>query len=261
MRLLLIDGTNIVMRFAFAMVPGADVADHPAVLAQLPQILGAVEKAIWGCAAFVKTPYVVVALDSGESWRRDVYPEYKAGRKHATLTWTNRLNAHLDGVGIKTARSFGFEGDDVIATLVARAARAGHQTAVLSSDTDMLMLASTFCDVYQFGKKGEARYVLRDMEWVRKKYELQSVGQLAAYKALVGEQGDNLPGLLGVGPVKARRMLGHNMTVSHTALAPHDYERYALMLKLVTLRDDAPVDLISPAACRLGKPLIQEAPV
>ncbi|HTJ62131.1 MAG TPA: 5'-3' exonuclease H3TH domain-containing protein [Candidatus Saccharimonadales bacterium] len=265
MKLLLVDGTNVLLRFAHAMVPGNVVADYdlPAVVEMVPKILSAAERAIRECAVTAaQTPYVVVCLDSTENFRKQLYPEYKANRAGSAAAWTNRLTAHCAEVGLFTARSYGFEADDVIATLVGRAARAGHQSAVLSSDNDLLQLASLYCDVFQFGRKGEDRYARRKMAYAVEKFGVGGVLEIPWYKALVGDTTDNVPGMPGIGPVKARKLLREHKNFDGICASGHfdnaQIEHLKLMLQLVTLREDAPLDPITPAQCRLTTSLTKE---
>lgn len=253
MRLLLIDGTNLVMRFAHAMVPGGDIADHPVVLDALPIIMSACNKAIHECAKVAHCTHAVVALDSGvESWRKQLYPEYKAKRTDVTLTWSNRFAVSCAEREVYAARWPGEEADDVLATIAARVGRAGKQCVVLSSDNDLLQLASLWCSVYQYGRKGEPKFVARPMRWITDKYGLAHVGQLAAYKSLVGDPSDNLPGIKGVGPKKAQELLRNFPVADDLARSGYvNAEQFALMLDLVTLRDNLPLDPIQPSACRL----------
>lgn len=267
MRLLLVDGANVLMRFVHAMVPGsAELADHPAVLEQVPAILTSVDRVIRHVAVNVaQTHHVIVCLDSVESWRKQLYPEYKGNRATTTAIWNNRLSLHCAEHGFHTMRALGFEADDVIATLVTRAAKAGHTSAVLSGDSDLLMLASIFCDVFQFGKKGEDRYQLRTMAWIAERYGIRSARDLRGYKAMVGEQSDNLPGLDGIGKVKAAKLLADHGSIDGVLasgkLSSEQIERLNLMLKLVTLDENIPLDVLppcTPAQCRITTSLTRE---
>jgi DNA polymerase-1 len=132
--------------------------------------------------------------------------------------------------------------------------RAGKLVAILSGDSDLLQLATLGVLCYQFGRAGvEARFVNRPMQWIREKYEIPSAGQLPAYKALVGEPGDGLPGVPGIGPVKAKKLLHQYETT--TALCDSmaiDTPTFLAALDLVTLREDVPIDPIPPALCRIN---------
>lgn len=258
-RILLVDGTNIVMRYAHAMMPHGSV-DAPevsdATLERSSAVFGAVERAIRECAQIAGAPYAVVAIDRRPSWRYDFYPEYKAARTGGgTSWWSNGLVERLAANDIQCASAERFEADDVIATLVQRAVTSGRNAAVLSGDSDLLVLASDACDVYQFGRKDEPRFVKRSPEWIASKYQIASAAHLRDFKAIVGEPGDSLPGIDGFGPVKARQLLARfgsaEALVESVALRENDRARLALMLNIVSLRTDAPIDAIAPATCRL----------
>lgn len=251
MKLLLVDGTNVVMRYASAMIPNLDEC----VPEEVVKVTRAVESAVRRCAQQIEATHVILALDSVENWRKARYPEYKATRTGTTGVWSNRLALHAASCGLAVQRASGFEADDIIATLVARSAKAGHSSAVLSSDSDLLALASLFCTVYQFGKKGEPRFAPRSMQWIAEHYQIASAGLLRDFKSLVGEPGDNLPGLPGVGPVKARAHLARWGSVEGLlrsgVLDVEQVQQLTLMRSLVTLREDVPLDPIVPSACRL----------
>ncbi len=258
MSLLLVDGTNVIMRYASAMVGDPQNPTKDDVRAACEASFNAILE----CAKVAQATHLIVALDSGEmTWRRTLFPEYKAKRTVSTNEWSNRFNIFLTFAGVFVLRESGFEGDDVIATLAARAQRAGKLVSILSGDSDMLQLASLSCSVFQFGnqKKGEPRFALRTMEWIRAKYDIPSAGHLGVYKALVGEPGDGLPGVPGIGPVKAREFL--KLVGVRGSIA--DDVRYLLQtaervaqfntaLELVTLKDDVPFEPITPSECSLS---------
>ena len=256
-RILLVDGTNIVMRYAHAMASqSVGEPDNPAFSGDRERVASACVKAIRECAKVAGCGYAVVAFDSRDSWRKKLYPAYKAKRDVSTHLWSEALRSACDENQIFTVSCDGFEADDIIATLDRRIAERNMLRAVLSGDSDLLVLASEECDVYQFGRKDEQRFQLRSVEWIREKYGIASPEQLRAYKAIVGESGEGVPGLGGYGPVKARALLERWGTVEKLiesqALTEANRERLALMLDLVTLRTDVPIGAISPSACRIS---------
>lgn len=256
MTLLLVDGTNVVMRYAAAMT-----ADHrDPTEPEIEAVIEAVLHAILDCAHTVMATHLIVALDSGlPSWRKELFEGYKAKREPGiTNRWSNALNVYLNLNGVLVIREPGHEADDLIATLVARAGRAGIPANVLSGDSDLLQLASLACAVYQFGqqKNGEPRFAARSMEWIRAKYDLVSAGQLAMYKALVGEPGDGLPGVSKVGPMKARELLhlaAIPADVRHLLGSAEKQQQFDLMLKLVTLKADVDITPIKPSECSIAR--------
>jgi DNA polymerase-1 len=255
-RILLVDGTNIVMRYAHAMASeSVGEPDNPAFSGDRERVASACVKAIRECAKAALCGYAVVAFDSRDSWRKKLYPPYKAKRDVSTHRWSEALRSACNENKIFTVSCDSFEADDVIATLDRRVGERNMLRAVLSGDSDLLVLASDECDDYQFGRTGEQRFQRRSPEWICEKYGIASPQQLRAYKAIVGESGEGVPGLEGYGPVKARALIERWGSVDKLsesqALTEANRERLALMLALVTLRTDVPIGAISPSACRL----------
>ena len=254
-RFLLVDGTNIVMRYAHAMASQIiHEPENPAVSPDVERVVSACVKAIRECARTALCAFGIVAFDSRNAWRKKLYPEYKAKRDVTTHRWSEALQSACERNKILTVSCDTFEADDVIATLNRRLEERDMLRAVLSGDSDLLVLASDQCDVYQFGKKGELRYQRRSPEWICEKYGIRSPQQLRDFKAIVGESGEGIPGLDGYGPVKARVLLERWGTIEKLiesqALTAENRERIELMLRLVTLRTDVPIAPLSPSDCR-----------
>lgn len=143
---------------------------------------------------------LVVVFDNGEqSWRHHLYPAYKATRRKKPTG----LLPYLRAVQMALApeiQCFAFpEADDGLASLAHQAAEAGlHRTVILSSDKDLLQLAGLFWGVrvLSFGKHFSDRHLVDTLDALF----LDRV-------ALVGDKSDNLPGVRGIGPKTADRLL------------------------------------------------------
>lgn len=283
MMLLLVDGTNIACRYAHAML--GEKQDEPGPgPADVNRVVRSIERALWRCAADTQSTHAIICFDSGDSWRKELYPEYKANRdaNGGTGAWSAHLLDWLSP-GWKCADSKSFEADDLIATLALRAERAGHCVAVLSGDSDLLQLSGEMVAVHQFGRKDEPRFPWRDPGWIAEKYGLplrtvdgyqegdrepawgedgryEIADLVRFYKALVGEPGDNLPGVPGIGPVKAKALLS-TLPADWTRfdvqaelrerLDASQRESFDLACRLVGLRKDVPLEPILPSACRV----------
>lgn len=256
MRLLLVDGTNVVVRYAYAML--GERQEDPSD-AEAASVVRGAERAIRHCATWVRCRHAAIALDSSaETWRRGISPGYKANRLGVTRPWSERLRAALEAGGWRCLQVDSFEADDIIATLAARGSERGHQPVVLSSDSDLLQLAGEFAEVWQFGRReDEPRFVQRTPEWVEAKYGLAAVGQLELYKALVGEPGENLPGVRGIGPKKAAALLRGCRTAQELlacqVLGIEAKAQLATMLALTSLRYDVPLPMLQPAECEVPR--------
>jgi len=253
MRLLLVDGTNAVLRYAAAMI--GDLRAESVPDADSLRVLSAVERAIRQCAAIAHCDHAIIAFDAAEgTWRRELFSEYKKGRKKIPFPWSAGLSRFLADGGWFCSVAPGFEADDIIATMARRSIDAGHRVAVLSSDSDLLQLASEWCSIYQYSS-GEVRFVLRNPQWIAEHYGIRDVWQLAYYKALVGELGDGLPGVPGIGPKRALHLMAQYPSAkdlsSSRALPAKDLARFRRMLELVTLREDVPLAPLIPMVCRV----------
>lgn len=248
MTLLLIDATNVVMRCA--SVSGVESATA------VDTAVGIVQRAV----RTVGATHAVAAFDSSESVRRATYPAYKANRTTETAAWVALGLAAFQAAGICCASAHGFEADDVIATLAGRTARV--PIAVLSGDSDLLVLTSDRVAVWQFDKAARGGIVQRPAAWICEKYGIPSPAHLTLYKALVGEPGDNVPGVPKVGPVKARKLIaefGDLDTMTRLGVLNEHAEWAAKAVTLLTLYDFAPVPAIAREAADVRRMIERRA--
>ena len=147
---------------------------------------------------------VIVVFDApGPSFRHEEYADYKAGRAETPEDFHPQLELikkFVDLLGLVRLEVSGVEADDVIGTLAKKAEREGYEVAILTSDRDAYQLLSDRIAVLTpDGKK-------IDPEELRKKY---GVGpeQWVDYRALTGDASDNIPGVRGIGPKSAAKLL------------------------------------------------------
>jgi 5'-3' exonuclease len=117
----------------------------------------------------------------GNRRRRDIYPNYKVQRKPLDPTIFNALNNAKALLSLSKAINIecpGWEGDDVIATLVRRHFPDVQRFHIHTTDVDMLQLERVVID--------------RDKAPVEPQF-------MRLYKTLVGDTSDNIPGIKGFG--------------------------------------------------------------
>jgi DNA polymerase I len=251
MKLLLVDGSNLVMRAAF----GGDIPPAQAV----PIASGLISRA----GLQIEATHMVIALDANApSWRKLAFPEYKAHRTVDTSPWLQAAREYWSRLGWRVVDLPGFEADDIIAT-IGRRSVCGCSIAILSNDSDLLPMTDIGIHVWKPTNGGQFSEVTA---WdVCEKYALRSPAQLPHMKALTGEKGDNIPGVPGIGPVRAAQLLrdygnlekiidaGAEQKCRHstTVFKSSDVARRAL--RLVSLSCDAPVAPITPNSCTFSR--------
>ncbi|BAF70297.1 DNA polymerase I [Nitratiruptor sp. SB155-2] len=153
-----------------------------------------------------RSDYIVFALDSeGPSFRAKIDSEYKAQRPEPPEELKMQLPVAIKWIqemGFKTLAKEGFEADDIIASLVKCAKEQGIKVKIVSHDKDLYQLIDDGKVVlYDPIKKEEI-----DEEKATKKFGIPPK-LIKDYLALVGDSADNIPGVKGIGPKTAVKLL------------------------------------------------------
>lgn len=150
--------------------------------------------------------HVAIAIDCPPYKRKDLYPEYKAQRDKPAqdaLDQFRRIRERLEADGYLLWGVPGYEADDVIATAATFASSEayGMSVDILSADKDLTQLVGprVCCISPRTGDRYDHAAVLEKF-----KVAPSLVGDLLA---LVGDKSDNVPGVPGVGIVKAAALL------------------------------------------------------
>ncbi|HAH32519.1 MAG TPA: DNA polymerase I [Elusimicrobia bacterium] len=152
-----------------------------------------------------KPHYLAVCFDSpGGSFRDSIFTEYKANRTETELPLVRQLESAREltaALGFKGVYMRGFEADDLIAALAGKFSRAGVEAVIVSGDKDAGQLLGPLVKIWD----GSAQ-AFSGTEAVFKKYGVTSA-QLADYFSLTGDASDNVPGVSGVGPKSAAKLI------------------------------------------------------
>lgn len=203
---LVVDGNSILHRCFHSQARtgfrSADGRPRWAVRGLLSQLVAAVDR--------VGPDAVVVGFDDPDaSVRRARWPQYKAHRSEKLDTLVEQLDAAagvLRALGIAVVVPPGWEADDVLASVARRVREAGGGTVVMTSDRDAFGLIDHHTRVLRIINGGvDASPLLTPDRLVT----LLGVrpDQYADFAALRGDPSDNLPGVRGVGPRTAARLL------------------------------------------------------
>ncbi|WP_298253050.1 DNA polymerase I [uncultured Arthrobacter sp.] len=153
--------------------------------------------------------HVAVAFDlDTPTFRSEEYTEYKAGRSRTPEEFHGQVDLIIkvmEAMRIPTLSMDGYEADDILATLAARAAEAGWDVQVVSGDRDAFQLVNDRVTVL-YPKQGVTNIPQMDAGAIEEKYFVPP-HQYSDLAALVGESADNLPGVPGVGPKTAAKWI------------------------------------------------------
>ncbi len=206
-----------------------------------------------------KPDYLAVVMDVSDEtvFRRELDANYKAHRDatpEALEVQANRIVSILEALGVPIHRKPGFEADDLMATIVERLRDDAVMIYLVSRDKDLDQLLSDRVRLFDPTKNEE----------IDPAKLLQNKGftpaQAVEVQTLVGDSTDNVPGVPGVGPKTAVKLIAQYGTVDEVVahadeLTAKMRERvlgFAAQLattrQLVTLRRDVPM-AFDLAAC------------
>lgn len=187
----------------------------------LPQTLtnrhGQPINAVYGFAKMIlrvvdelKPNYLVAAFDLPEpTFRHQAFMGYQANRPKTDeelISQFELVKQLVDTFGILRFERVGFEADDLIGTLACQATKKKMKTVIVTGDKDILQLVSDSVEVFLM-RQGISQVETLDREGVRRILGVWPE-QVVDYKALVGDSSDNYPGVPGVGPKTAEKLLG-----------------------------------------------------
>ena len=160
------------------------------------------------------TDYIVFALDSkGPTFRDEIYPQYKANRPSPPDDLMMQLPIAIEWVekmGFANLSKEGYEADDIIATLTRCAKEQGIAVKIVSSDKDLYQLIDDKqIYIYDWVKKK-----IIDEEGCIEKFGV-SPKYFVDFQALIGDKADNVPGVPGIGPKTASKLINEYHTLEN----------------------------------------------
>lgn len=206
-RLFLVDAYALIYRAYFAFI------QRP-----LTNSRGENTSAAFGFARFLedlrdrwKPDYLAIVFDAGDSFRDEMYEEYKATREKMP----DDLRASLDHIrqmveayNDPVIELEGYEADDVIGTLSLQAKAQGIESVIVSGDKDFYQLIDEDVVLLNPGRGGPTGV---ETDWVDLPRASEKFGippeQVIDYLALIGDSADNVPGAPGIGPKTAVKLL------------------------------------------------------
>jgi len=257
-KLVLVDGSNYLFRAFYA-------------IRELSNSKGFPTNAIYGFTTMLmkllrdlEPDYIAVAFDvKGPTFRHEAFAEYKATRRAIPETLIPQIpfvKEIVRGFSIPVLEQQGIEADDIIGTIARRQAEAGMAVVIVSGDKDMMQLVSP--EILMVDTMKEKTY---DIAAVKERF---GVGpeQVVEILGLMGDASDNIPGVPGIGPKGALRLIEQFGSIAEILAHPESIhnaktreaiqrnaEQARLSRELAQIRTNAEFDF-DLEACRRREP-------
>jgi 5'-3' exonuclease len=197
---LAVDGNSLVHRSYHAQARTGQPCW--AVRGLLTQLVAAVDR--------IRPAAVVIGFDDADhSLRREQWPSYKANRTEKLDTLVEQLTQAVEAMralGVAVVIPDGLEADDVLASAAAFSQRVGARTVIVTSDRDAFALIDEHTHVLRIINGGVEASPLMTADRLVTLLGIEAA-QYRDFAALRGDPSDNLPGVRGIGPHHAARLL------------------------------------------------------
>jgi DNA polymerase I len=213
--LILVDGHSLAYRSYFAYAKGKDGGLKTSAGIPTSICFGFV-KALVEIINSQKPSAMAIAFDLRQpTFRHEADDNYKADRVDTPEDFIidiQNLYGLLTALNLTTITAIGYEADDVLGTLAAKASREGYQVKILSGDKDMFQLVKDIDRVSvlylssAYAKSGQPSVTEMNEAAVIAKMGV-TVNQIVDYKALCGDKSDSIPGVRGIGEKTAVKLL------------------------------------------------------
>ncbi len=234
--LYLVDGSGYIFRAYHRLPPLTNIRDEP---------VGAVygyTTMLWKLAdALHKADgptHMAVILDaSGKSFRNEIYDQYKAHRPPAPEDLVPQFPMIRDATrafSLPCIEEIGLEADDLIASYARAAVNAGWQVTVVSTDKDLMQLI----DPGKIDMLDPMKNERLGPQAVIEKFGVlpEALGEVLG---LMGDSADNVPGVPGIGPKTAAKLIQEYGTVDAVLAAAPDMKKSKMQENLITFADQA----------------------
>ncbi len=205
--LFLVDGSGYIFRAYHALPPlnrKSDGLPTNAVAGFCNMLWKLLKDARSTDVGVVPTHFAVIFDYSSQTFRKEIYPEYKANRTappEDLIPQFGLIRQATRAFNLPCIEKEGFEADDLIATYARIAEKAGGDVTIISSDKDLMQLVTPSVSMYDSMKDKQISIPEVIEKWgvpPEKMIDLQS---------LTGDSTDNVPGIPGIGPKTAAQLL------------------------------------------------------
>jgi len=238
MRLLLVDGHYYAYRSFFAIRNLSNSKGEPT-----NAVFGFV-KALRKMLSDLAPDTAAVVWDAGLPQRRmEILPAYKQQREETPADLAAQfplIEEAVAALGLHNVRLPGHEADDLIASYCASAVQAGTEVVIATNDKDIYALVAEGVSIYSTNKTdtgdGQEGFALLGAAEVETKWGVPP-SLIPDVLALTGDAVDNIPGVEGVGPKTAAKLVREHGGTALLAENPAAIANEKLRLKVAAAGD------------------------
>lgn len=176
----------------------------------------------------IKPDIVLAAFDvAGGTFRHEQFDEYKANRVAADQDLYDQIplvQELVRGLDIPVLELAGYEADDIIGTIAEQTSKSKNELVIVTGDMDTMQLVKPGISVYTL-RKSINDTVIFDTEAVIAKYQIRP-NQVRDFKGLKGDPSDNIPGVPGIGDLRAVNLLHRFETLENIYTFVDKYENF-----------------------------------
>jgi len=215
--------SNAVIHRAYHALPPFTTAD------------GVMVNAVYGYAKLllkvikdIKPDIVLAAFDvAGDTFRHNQFEAYKANRVAADQDLYDQIplvKEMLEAIEIPILELAGYEADDIIGTIAEQTSKTSNELIIVTGDMDTMQLVKPQILVYTL-RKSINDTVIFDTEGVIAKYQIHP-DQVCDFKGLKGDPSDNIPGVPGIGDLRAVNLLKRFKTLENIYKFVDQYKQF-----------------------------------
>lgn len=197
---------------------------------------------LWEVLSNENPDYIAVVFDpKGGTFRNEFYPAYKANREKTpedislSIPYIKQL---IKAFNIPVVLVENYEADDVIGTLAKQAEKESLLTFMMTPDKDFGQLVSENIKMYKPARMGNKAEVL-GVEEICEKFGVERPEQVIDFLGLSGDAADNIPGIAGVGPVTAKKLIAQFDSIEEMVKRTDEIKNPKLRDKVEAAVDDA----------------------
>jgi len=186
-----------------------------------------------------KNSYFVIAWDSPGStqWRREIYPDYKAGRVYGDPIWQvlftgmDNLRVVLDEYPLSQVKVENVEADDIMYKY-AQDLHEKYKIVIITGDSDLLQITQEFPSVKIYHPI-KSKFVKPPKEY-----------DYCLWKAIKGDKSDDIPGLPGYGDKRSAKLAIELGEKPNTKLSPDQLAIISRNIQLISIKNNPNLERI-----------------